>query len=103
MIGEGGDGTATNKTVVKFVAGLTESTLMRTWCAPCARRLHENKSMYVYTVCSTGTCMHWSLSAYRQYTFYHTDVDRAIQTVIQTVGIYGTDVQTVTTLKAFNF
>ena len=48
-------------------------------------------------------CMHWSLSAYRQYTFYHTDVDSAIQTVIETVGIYGTDVQTVRLLKAFNF
>ena len=43
-----------------------------------------------------------SLRAYRLYTFYGTDVDIAIQTVIQTVGIYGTDVQTVGSLKARN-
>ena len=41
-----------------------------------------------------------SLRAYRLHTFYDADVDITIQTVIQTVGIYGTDVQTVGLLKA---
>jgi hypothetical protein len=36
-----------------------------------------------------------SLSTYRQYTFYNTDVDIGIETFIQTVVIYGTDVETV--------
>ena len=35
------------------------------------------------------------LRAYRQYTFYTTDVNIAIQTPIQTNGICGTDVQTI--------
>ena len=48
-------------------------------------------------------CVSLSLIAYRPYTFYHTDVDIAVQTVIQTVGIYGTDVQTVRILKALDF
>ena len=75
------------------------SSLVRAWCDPCAKRLRKPAPPRP----RIRKCMNWSLRAYRRYTFYGTDVDIAIQTVIQTVGIYGTDVQTVRTLKTLNF
>ena len=80
-------GKARNKTEVKFVAGLTELK----------EEASQGHNLGKPGPPGPGThkCITLSMSTYRPYTFYHTDVDSTIQTIIETVGIYGTDVQTV--------
>ena len=51
----------------------------------------------------SGVDVKCSLWRYRLYTFYSTDVDIGIQTVIQTVVICGTDVQTDAIIKGSKF
>ena len=74
------------ETEVKFVDGLT---------TPNWRREGEAPHFWKFLSCMWPAFHLHMHCTYRPYAVYSTDVDIGIQTVVQTVVICGTDVQTV--------